>query len=366
MDDCLVQTVSSGALVVVTVFSALRLVLLLLPHFVSSVRFDSAVGANRWSYVNRRLAVLHCVVLAPLFEIFVIWGPYVLSPDDVRPISADVLLTWLAVVVSSDIFLLVAFAVRRNYRSAALITHIMEMTVVTTFVAERTVYAHFAGEVVLLVALLITNVAEVFGVPDFFSHIFVRRRTDVESSSSSAAANDNPGDRRRPLAQRGGDSDAARFDKSEVSDELQSEDLAAKAHARNVAALCKLIVDANPAVMKIGEMRIFIDNCKKKVSLLMAQTPPSTPSPRRSPRHGSTMESAVSPPSSTRASWAVASEYGVLPSGVQAPAGGERVPVYTPATLGGGGGGSTIIPNSGLAARYNRGRAGAVVDMPEC
>lgn len=285
MDDCTSLTVSFGTLVSLTVFSFARIVFILMPHCSRSTRFESSITRGKWRIFHRRLAVLHYGFLAPLFEVFVTWGATIFGEQAIVPLAAEVELSWLAVLIGTCVILVVAALTRTSYRMMVYTVQIMELPCTTAFFCERAVNANFGGETVIVVALLICSIVEVFTVPDFFVNYFPQNVQVARPDSANELHTQNM---LPTLAERSED----------VREADESFELAELSTTRMLKDLFEMIRTANPPVMKTTEMREFIAHCQKKLADIVRTQEHVTrnESPRQlSPRENSEYVYTVSP-----------------------------------------------------------------------
>lgn len=315
MDDCIVYTLGTGALIVLTLFSTLRCVLAVLPHCIRSDRFESSAACNRWWFVHKRMALLHYLLLVPLFELFVTWGATMFGDDRVKPIAANVQLAALAFLIASCLVLVVACATRRSYRMMIYTMQNMELQCVATYFCERIVNTGFGGESVVVAALLVCSLIEVFTVPDFFSHYHPPQGQD-EAKQMVDFARATP-----------------QWQIETSGDDMISHEVAARSLELSMKDLSRILRESRPETMNVLQLRELIDKCRRRLDEVDMQPPKvGGPSPRLQP---------PPPPQQHQRSH---SEYAPLPVN----------------SMTGIGTGQSTMP-IGVGARYQRQR-----DEPEC
>jgi len=351
--ECTVKTVGVGALVVSSVLGELRVVLLVLPHCVRSARFDSAKSRNRWWFVHKRLALVHYVFLAQLFELLLVWG-WALAPDTLQPVAADVMLGWMAVQVATIVLLVVSCSVRRHYRGLVMAAQVMELACMAVFVCERAVNTNSAGQITVSGMLLVCNVFEVFSAPDFFNGFFPLRTPDGRANNEDA-----DDDRSRAMSGRTNDGGGAPADRSilddDAAEDVRSEDEGMRERGRDLVALYDFIQQCNPSVMSVVHLREFIEQCKKRVDRLT---------------HGVRVDDLFESSGASKRSVAGGEKHSASSSRMSE-YGPIAFPAEVSATAAGGGGGASAMgsansSNSGLASRYKRERAVSSIEFEEC
>lgn len=262
-EDCIVRQVGLGTLIVVTLLSLLRCVCMIAPHCFPSDRFERKPRGSRWWLVYRRVAFLQYCLLVPLFELLITWGARV---DPVfAPVSAEVELAWLAVLVMSCFALVVAFVTRSSYSMTAHTVQIMQLPCATTFLCERIVNGHAGGEIAVIVAIMLCSLFEICTLPDFFSVFGVATRRnglrDRSPHSRSSSAGVSGGEEIILRSTNYAD------ERSEDGAAMQSTELADNASRQALANLFELLATAEPARMSQTELRAFVSKCKKKVEM---------------------------------------------------------------------------------------------------
>lgn len=357
MDECNVQTVGSGTLITLTALSSIRAALMLVPHCVRSVRFDSSLSRNKWWFVHRRMALLHYAFLVPFFELFVTWGPTLLGEATISPFAAEVQLVWLSVLVATAVILLTACGVRTGYRMMIYVGQILELPCMVAFLCERATNDSFGGgETSVIGAIVVCSVIEVFTVPDFFHNYFPNRQSDTAAFSRDYDGSGNGvpmnSAQKRSLS---GSAVAAGGELSDDGELHASHDLAENATTRLLRDLFALIETAKPSTMTIIEMRVLIERCKEKL-LRVAQAQ----QPMVEPHLSAASPPPVSSASSTNRTNYSPIEYGVLP----AFSGGLATQSMAAYAVGGNNGGQTIP--FGVGPRYKRHSDTYQPFTPEC
>ena len=231
----------------ISILSFVRVVMLLLPHLVKSERLESSPLRNKWWYFHKRISLLHYLVLAPLFEVFIIWGSVVFGSDTIQPVVVEVLLAWLSIVILSIILLLIACCTRNAYRMMVYSTQLMELACTVMFFSDRCKDTRVSSEISVVVALVVCNVVEVFTVPDFFFNYFPRNE-DVPKLSEQELNNFNK--------------TIANF--SDTND-TQSQVIFQRSLNVSVESLFSTIESAEPNKMAISDMRDFIALVQRNV-----------------------------------------------------------------------------------------------------
>ena len=239
---------TNSLLIAITCFSVLRTVFMLAPHLVNSTRLDSSPQRNKWWSVHKRILIVHYIVLAPLFEVLVIWGSKVFGADVVTPVALEVLIAWLSIVILCVILLLVACCTRNAYRMMVHCAQLMELLCMLMFFSDRCVNTRVAGEIVILIVLIACNTVEIFTVPDFFVNYFPRNEPAQKLSEQELQQFN------KTITDFGG-----------VDDANQSHAMLERSVNDRIESLFEMIATADPKTMTISDMRDFISLCQRNV-----------------------------------------------------------------------------------------------------
>ena len=240
---------TNSLLIAITFLSVIRIIFMLLPHLVKSTRLESSPQRNKWWSVHKRISIVHYFFLAPLFEVFVIWGSNVFGVAVVKPVALEVLITWLSIVVLCIVVLMVAFCTRNAYRMMVHSAQLMELPCMLLFFCDRCVKPFIGGEIVILVVLIVCNTIEIFTVPDFFFNYFPRNE-QVQKLSEQELQQFNK--------------TILDFNRN-ADDENQSHAMLERSLYDRIETLYETIETADPKTMAISDMRDFISLCQRNV-----------------------------------------------------------------------------------------------------
>lgn len=160
----------SGLPVSVLIFSSgvtgVSSVLVLLSFWFRTVRLSRGAVRRQISPFEKRLALVHYALCLPLFELLVVWGPLVDS--SIQPSEPFVILFWICVQLSQSLALVAAMFSRRNYRMMVHVAQILQFPCMAAFFCERLYRRVINVEGMIISALIVCGIIEIYTVPDFF------------------------------------------------------------------------------------------------------------------------------------------------------------------------------------------------------
>ena len=183
-----VDTVPSSVLVLSTFLSLTVAAMILFSFYCRTFRLSKGAIGRQVTHLEKRVALVHYLVCIPLFELFVIWGQH--FNFGIRASSPSAVLLWVAMLLAQLLALVVAFFSSNNYRMMVHVTQILAAACSIEFFIDKAVRNAIGVEGMIISALIVCGVIEIYSVPDFFRPDS-RMHQDYEMANTVAYAN-NP------------------------------------------------------------------------------------------------------------------------------------------------------------------------------
>lgn len=230
-------------LICVTAMAILRTVFSLLPHLLSSLRFESLPTHNKWHVWDRNLSMFFYIVVETLFLVFVVWGFEFLSTEFSSMVSDNVAILWLCVLFASNATLFVSCCcIVKHYRLLTSTFRSMDFVCTLAFLIDN-----FTNSRHHLVTILIglKLFCQVFFVTDMHIYIPV-----INAQQKHVILKEEDETKRK-------------FDIQYLDDDELDESLREKADN-----LFKTIAAVDPYAMNLDELREFISKSLKQANAI--------------------------------------------------------------------------------------------------
>jgi len=140
--------------------TALLILLTLNSYFCCTATLNHKVLRRLTRRGERRAVLLHYLIVLPLFEIFVIWGPH--FDERVQPSSASVVVGWLAVLAVSCCTTIVGCVSGYAHVFSLQFVQVLQFPMMLLFLCDRALYHTLGVESICTVAMLAVVVCELY------------------------------------------------------------------------------------------------------------------------------------------------------------------------------------------------------------
>lgn len=175
------QYLPTPVLVISTTIALITALLIIVAFWFRTARLNRGDVKRQVSQLEKRLILVHYAICLPLFELMVVWGPRFSA--SIKPSSPPVVLAWISVLLASLLSLVIAYFSRKNYRMMVHVALILQFPCMSFAFGDRLFRGVLGAEGMIISALIVCGIVEIFTVPDFF-HPDSQRHRDYEMANS--------------------------------------------------------------------------------------------------------------------------------------------------------------------------------------
>ena len=147
------HTLPVGVLICTTAFSVLTCLLTINAYWCCTTVVRYHLIRQRSSKTERRCIILHYLVMLPMFELFVIWGPHL--NIHVAPNNSSVVVAWLVVLGSVLMLLAFGFWSTRAHLFALQMTQVLQAPAMVFFLVDRAMHSALGVEAIFIFGVLL-------------------------------------------------------------------------------------------------------------------------------------------------------------------------------------------------------------------